>query len=159
LMVAAGNPLGITTLPDLARAKVRFVNCQRGTGTRVVLEELLAAARIAPERIAGFEQAERSHQAAAEAVASGAADAAFGIEPVARARGLEFIGLAQEQYFLVTLATTLQHPQVATLLQALRNPAWRAELDAIAGHAAERCGEVLSLRRVLPWWTYRRPKA
>jgi putative molybdopterin biosynthesis protein len=158
LMVAAGNPLGLATLADLARPGVRFVNCQRGTGTRVVLEELLSTARIAPERIAGFEQAERSHQAAAEAVASGAADAAFGIEPVARDRGLEFIGLAQERYFLVTLASTLQQPQVATLLRALRDDAWRAELDAIPGHAAERCGEVLSLRRVLPWWSYRKPK-
>ncbi len=159
LMVATGNPLGVTGLHDLARGDVRFVNCERGTGTRVVLEELLWAARIAPERIAGFAQAERSHEAAAEAVASGRADAAFGIEPVARARGLAFIGLAEEQYFLVTLAASLQLPPVRALLDALRDPAWRAELNDIPGHAAEACGEVLSLRRVLPWWHYRKSKA
>jgi len=159
LMVAPGNPLHITTLQDLARSDVRFVNCQRGTGTRVVLEELLRAARLAPARIGGFDHAERSHEAAAEAVAAGRADAAFGIEPVAQARGLQFIGLAEEQYFLVTLADNLQLPPVRALLDALRDPAWRAELDAIPGHAADRCGEVLSLRRVLPWWRYLKAKA
>ena len=158
LIVAAGNPLAIGAVHELARAGLRFSNGPRGSGTRVVLEELLAAARIAPSRIEGFEQGERSHQAAAEAVASGNADAAFGTLPAAQAKGLDFVPLVHEQYFLVTLAAHLEHPHVLSLLEALQSPAWRAALDAIPGHAAERCGEVLSLRQVLPWWNYRKPK-
>ena len=158
LIVAAGNPLAIGALHDLARPGLRFVNGPRGSGTRVVLEELLASARIAARDIDGFERIERSHQAAAEAVASGSADAAFGIETAARAKGLHFVGLAEECYFLVTLAAHLDHPHVLALLAALQTPQWRAALEGIPGHRAERCGEVLSLRKVLPWWNYRKPK-
>ncbi len=158
LIVAAGNPLQIASLRDLGRAGVRFANGPRGSGTRVVLDELLAAARIAPASIDGFDRFERSHQAAAEAVASGAADAAFGTLPAAQAKGLHFVALAEEQYFLVTLAAQLQHPHLLALLEALRSPGWRDALDAIPGHAAQRCGEVLALRQVLPWWNYRKPK-
>lgn len=159
LIVARGNPLGIHTLAALARPEVRFVNRQRGTGTRVVLEELLAAADVSSAAIRGFERTEPSHQAVAESVASGSADAAFGIEAAARARELDFIALAQEQYFLVTLAPSLEHPHVAALLQVLASDAWAAALRRIPGYAPERSGQVLSLREVLPWWSYRKPKA
>ena len=159
LIVAAGNPLAVTSLNDLQRSGLRFVNRQRGTGTRVVLDELLARARVSPAQIDGFERPERSPQAAAEAVASGRADATFGTAATAQALGLTFVALTEERYMLATLAAHLKHPHVAGLLAAMQTPQWRAELDAIAGHAAEHCGEVLSLRRVLPWWNYRKAKA
>jgi putative molybdopterin biosynthesis protein len=158
LMVAAGNPLGLQSLADLCRPGLRFANRSRGSGTRVVLEELLAQQKVPAERIGGFESAEPSHRAAAEAVASGGADASFGIEAAAMARGLDFVPLAREQYFLVTLQHALDQPQVQTLLSLLRSEAWRAQLNALPGYAAEGSGEVLSLRRVLPWWSYRKPK-
>ena len=158
LITAAGNPLQLASVHDLVRPGLRFASGPRGSGTRVVIEELLAAAQIAPAEIAGFEGGERSHQAAAEAVASGQADAAFGTLPTAQAKGLHFLPLAEERYFLVTLAAHLKHPHVMCLLDALRSDGWRDTLDAIPGHAAERCGEVLALNRVLPWWNYRKPK-
>jgi putative molybdopterin biosynthesis protein len=159
LIVAPGNPLGLASLGDLQRPGLRFVNRQRGTGTRVVLEQLLSTARIASDALPGFERTEPSHQAAAEAVASGSADAAFGIEAAARSRGLDFLPLAQEQYFLVTTAAGLAHPHVAALREALATPGWHQTLHAIPGYAAQRSGEVLSLRQALPWWRYRKPKA
>ncbi len=159
LMVAPGNPLHLATLADLQRPGVRFANRARGTGTRVVFDELLARSRLLPASIAGYEQAEPSHRSAAEAVASGIADAALGIEPAARSRGLDFVPLALEHYFLVTLQHALDQPPVQALLALLRSEAWRAQLEGLPGYSAERSGEVLSLRRVLPWWTYKTPKA
>ena len=158
LIVAAGNPLNLHSLADLTRSGVRFANRSRGTGTRVVLEDLLAGQRIDAAAIDGYERTEPSHQSAAEAVASGSADAAFGIEAAARTRGLDFVALVQEQYFLVALQATLQHPHVKTLLALLKSDAWLAQLRGIPGYAAQRSGEVLSLRAVLPWWAYRKPK-
>ena len=158
LILAPGNPLRIEALQDLRREGLRFVNRRLGTGTRVVLEELLHAGRIAPMSIQGFDATEPSHQAVAEAVASGRADAAFGIEAAALDRGLHFVPLAQENYFLVTLASSLTLPPVITLIELLRSAPWRQEVDSIAGYASQRSGEVLSLRKVLPWWRYQKPK-
>ena len=158
LIVAAGNPLALNGLADLRQTGLRFAHRAPGTGTRVVLEELLAAQQIELTALGGLERTEPSHRAVAEAVASGSADAAFGIEAAARARGLGFVALAREQYFLVTLQPSLAHPQVVALLDLLRSAAWQAELNNLPGYAAERSGELLSLRRALPWWTYRKPK-
>jgi putative molybdopterin biosynthesis protein len=158
LMVAPGNPLAIDSLRGLARHGVRFVNRQLGTGTRVVLNELMNAHKVLAADIDGFERTEPSHQAVAEAVASGRADAAFGIEAAARAKGLTFVPLAKESYFLVTLQSSLAHPHVATLLALLGTPAWVQTIEGIPGYSAQHSGEVLSLRKVLPWWNYRKPK-
>ena len=159
LFVASGNPLAIRTLSDLTRPGLHFVNRQRGTGTRVVLDQLLAEARIRSEDIADFERFEPSHRAAAEAVASGRADVAFGIEAAAHAKGLGFVALRQERYFLVTLASHLNHPHLKTLLAALATREWQDTLQGIAGYAASQSGELLSLRKVFPWWSYRTPKS
>ncbi|MDQ6680442.1 MAG: helix-turn-helix transcriptional regulator, partial [Pseudomonadota bacterium] len=159
LIVANGNPLRITSLADLARPGVRFVNRQRGTGTRVVLEELLTRAGIHADAIDGYDRTEPSHRAVAESVASGSVDAAFGIEAVARDRGLDFIELAQENYFLATLAESLEHRNVRALREALQSPEWQAALRTLPGYEPRRSGEVLSLKEVLPWWQYRKPKA
>jgi len=158
LMVAPGNPLGLRQLADLQRPGLRFAARDDGTGTRVVLDELLAAQHIDPARIQALTRTEPSHRAAAEAVACGSADASFGIEAAARARGLDFLPLAHEQYFLVALRAALDHPHVRILLGLLRSPAWQQQLNALPGYSADRSGEVLSLNRVLPWWRYRKPK-
>jgi len=158
LIVAAGNPLGLRQLADLQRPGLRFAAREARTGTRVVLDELLTAQHIDPATIPALRRTEPSHRAAAEAVASGGADLSFGIEAAARARGLGFVPLASEQYFLVLMRDTLEHPQVRTLLELLRGADWQHQLNALPGYAAERSGEVLSLNRVLPWWHYRKPK-
>ena len=159
LIVAAGNPLGIRSLADLARPGLRFVNRARGTGTRVVFDELLAASGVLSHDVAGYDRTEPSHRAVAQSVSSGSADAAFGIEAAARAKGLDFIELAQERYFLATLQEHLDEPLIATLRRVLGSPGWQAALSELAGYLPFRSGEVLSLTEVLPWWHYREPKA
>jgi putative molybdopterin biosynthesis protein len=156
LIVAATNPLGIRTVADLARPGLRFVNRSRGTGTRVVLDELLAAAQTSATAIDGYDRVEPSHRAVAQAVASGSADAAFGIEAVARDRGLDFIPLAKERYFLATLAEHLERAPVAALRTALSASEWQTTLAALPGYVPMKSGEILSLTATLPWW--RTPK-
>jgi putative molybdopterin biosynthesis protein len=152
LIVAAGNPLGLASLADVARRKARFVNRALGSGTRVLLDELLAQDAMCAADIAGDGHAEPSHEAVAQAVASGAADAGLGIEAAARSRGLAFVPLVQEDYYLVCLKSALDQPAVAALREVLRTPAWQQALAALPGYAPSRCGEVLSLRAQLPWW-------
>jgi putative molybdopterin biosynthesis protein len=159
LMVARGNPLGIHQLADLARHGLRFVNRQSGSGTRLLTDHLLQTQGIDSKRIAGYADAtEDSHIAVAAAIASGSADAGIGIEAAARAYGLDFIALTQEDYFLVCLRDALDEPPVGKLREVLGGDAWGKTLRGLAGYAQERSGEVLSLTRVLPWWRFRGPK-
>jgi putative molybdopterin biosynthesis protein len=158
LMVAKGNPLGLSSLQDLATRHARFANRALGTGTRVVLDELLTQAGLAATDIHGYDQTEPSHAAVAHAVAAGQADAGLGIAAAAHRAGLDFVPLAQERYHLVCLKSALTQPGIQALLQLLQTPAWQAEVASIPGHVAMQSGEVLSMRQVLPWWDYRQKK-
>lgn len=155
LMVAPGNPRRIATLEDMARPGLRWVGRAEGTGTRILLDELLAEAGVdAPP--AGL--TEPSHVAAAQAVASGAADAAFGLEAAARQAGLDFVPLVRERYFLLTLKSLLDSSAaLQRLVRLLGSTAWAQTLAGLPGYAATEPGAVLALTRVLPWWSYRTP--
>jgi putative molybdopterin biosynthesis protein len=160
LMVAPGNPLGLRSLADVAALHARFVSRQAGSGTRLLTDHLIAQQRL-PE--AAFVSAtagpEDSHNAVAAAVASGAADAGVGVQAAAAAFGLDFVPLITEDYFLVCLKDTLEHPGVVKLRIVLASPAWRSALVALPGYEAVGvAGQVLSLTQALPWWHYRSPK-
>lgn len=159
LIVARGNPLGLRSMADVIRTRARFMNRALGTGTRVLLDELLAQAAIDPAALVGYADTEPSHAAVAQAVASGAADAGLGIEAAARSRGLDFVPLLKEHYYLVCLKAALDQPPVQSLLAVLRDETWRSRLAALPGYEPYRCGEVLSLRAQLPWWDFARRKS
>lgn len=152
LMVAPGNPLGLHSLADVVRAQARFVNRARGTGTRVVLDELLAQALLDSAALAGYDKAEPSHSAVAHAVASGTADVGLGIEAAAVAQGLDFVPLVQEVYHLVCLKSALEDPAIQALMALLQSERWSGMLASLPGYAPLQSGLVQSLRRVLPWW-------
>jgi putative molybdopterin biosynthesis protein len=159
LMVAKGNPLGLHSLSDLAAQGARFVNRALGTGTRVVIDELLKQQGIPVSRIKGYRHTEPSHAAVALAVAAGQADAGLGIEAAARARGLDFVPLVEEDYHLVCLKSALEEPAVQALCTVLQSTAWQAQLQQLPGYQpAPQGGQVLAMSRLLPWWSYRKPK-
>ena len=158
LMVARGNPLALHSLNDLAQRGARFANRALGTGTRVVLDELLAQGGLIASDITGYVHTEPSHAAVAHAVAAGQADAGLGIAAAAQRAGLDFVPLADERYHLVCLKSALEQPGIVALLKLLKTPAWQAHIATIPGHAALNSGEILSMRTVLPWWDYRRRK-
>lgn len=162
LMVAPGNPLDLHGLTDLKRNKdgtkdskqARFANRALGTGTRVVFDELLPKAGLTPADIHGYEHTEPSHAAVAHAVLSGQADAGLGIEAAAVQAGLSFVPLAKERYHLVCLKSALEQPGILALQTLLQTPHWQEAIAAIPGYNAQQSGEVLSMRKVLPWWDY-----
>jgi putative molybdopterin biosynthesis protein len=153
LMVAPGNPLRLHDMADVARLQARFVNRARGTGTRLLLDELMAQAGLDAIDIAGFDHVESSHAAVAHAVASGDADVGLGTEYAARSQGLGFVPLTEERYLLVCLKSALDTPGVQRLLALLRSPRWQARLNDIPGYASDHSGEVAAMKRLLPWWT------
>lgn len=159
LMVHPLNPFHLRGLPDLVGSEARFVNRQPGSGTRLLMDHLLAEQGLPPASIKGYDQPpEDSHVAVAAAIASGLGDVGPGIESAAQQFGLDFIPLIVEDYFLVCLKDTLEHPAVQRLRQALASPAWAHALAALPGYEPARSGEVLALTKALPWWSYRAPK-
>ena len=154
LMVAPGNPLGLQSLHDIKHSNARFVNRTLGSGTRVVLDELLAENGLQPSDIQGYQQTEPSHAAVAQAIVAGAADVGLGIELAARTRHLDFVPLLQENYHLVCLKSALADPAIAALLALLQSPHWQQQLAASAGYTPAHSGQILSLREVLPWWNF-----
>ena len=154
LIVAPGNPLGVVTLADLVRPGLRFVNRARGSGTRLLLDQLMEQASLNTSNLIGYHSAEASHAAVAQAIVAGAADAGLGIEAAAVSRGLGFVPLVQEDYLLVCLKTALEQSPVEALLRVLRSEAWGEALAALPGYEPLDCGKVLSLTQVLPWWDF-----
>ena len=156
LIVAPGNPLGLHSLHDVARTGARFVNRPMGSGTRVLLDDLLAGAGLSAAALSGYADTEPSHAAVAQAVAAAQADAGLGIELAARSRGLDFVPLAHEDYHLVCLKSALEQPAIQALRATLHSAAWQERMAALAGYTCTRCGDILSLRERLPWWTFRK---
>jgi molybdate transport repressor ModE-like protein len=141
LMVARGNPRKIYDVRDLTRLGVRFINRLPGSGTRLLLDLMLQSAHIDPAQVNGYEQGEYTHAAVAAYVASGMADAGFGVETPARKFNLDFIPLHSERYFLLCQTATLDTPQVRSMLAALRSAEFAGAVNALPGYEALRAGE------------------
>jgi putative molybdopterin biosynthesis protein len=101
LIVAPGNPSAARGMEDVAERGLRYVNRQRGAGTRMFLDHLLTERGIEPDAIQGYQREEHTHLAVAAAVAAGRADCGLGVLAAARVFGLDFVPLAQEPYDLV----------------------------------------------------------
>jgi putative molybdopterin biosynthesis protein len=154
LIVPTGNPHGVVGLADVRDKKLRFSNRALGTGTRLLLDELLALGKIKPSQITGYRHTEPSHSAVAHAIAHGSADVGLGIAAAASAMGLDFVPLVQERYDLACLKTALQDPAVKALCRLLQSAAWREQLCGMEGYHYENSGQVVSLTQTLPWWQF-----
>lgn len=140
LMVALGNPLGVEGIDDLVRPGLRYVNRQRGAGTRVLLDHELARRGIAPEAIQGYAREEHTHLAVAAAVAAGRADCGMGVLAAARAFGLGFVPVTREPYDLVVDATALDDDLLAPLWELLGRARFREQVEALGGYATAEMG-------------------
>ncbi len=150
LMTPPGNPKKIYGVEDLARADVRFINRQPGSGTRFLVDLMLKGKGLVPSEVRGYEQYEYTHAAVAAFVASGMADVGMGVEPPARQFKLEFIPLQQESYFLLCRAATLGAPNLLQFLEVLRSPAFQREVNGLPGYATDRMGDVETVGEALP---------
>jgi molybdate-binding protein len=141
-VVARGNPKGIRSAADLARDDVRLVNREAGSGSRALLDALLANAGVPPSAVAGYQGTVRSHFEVACVVASGGADAGISLAAAAETYGLDFIPLAEVRFDFVIPRDHAEHPAVALLLEALQTRALRDELRALPGYDVDKMGAV-----------------
>jgi putative molybdopterin biosynthesis protein len=144
LIVAAGNPTKITGIEDVAGRGLRYVNRQRGAGTRVLLDHELAQHGVSPEAIQGYEREEHTHLAVAAAVAAGRADCGLGVLAAARAFDLGFVPVAKEPYDLVLLKESVEDELLAPLLELLSSTDFREAVKGLGGYDTAEMG-----RRIL----------
>ena len=123
IILAKGNPWRIKKIQDLARPEIRFINRQKGTGSRLYVEQLLQKTGLDSGRIHGLSEEEFTQIAVAYAVISGVADAGMGLQYIAQASGLDFIALSQETYFLAMNASMSKRHLTKDLIKKLRSKA------------------------------------
>jgi putative molybdopterin biosynthesis protein len=143
LIVPAGNPRSLSSLADLAQPGIQFVNRQRGSGTRVLLDYQLRQLGIPSSAIAGYDREHYTHLAVAADVASGSADVALGILAAARALDLDFVPLFSEQYQLVIPREHYESSVLGPLLEIIHDTQFQAEVDALGGYDVTEMGRVV----------------
>lgn len=143
IMVKKGNPLHISSVEDLK--KVRFVNRQRGAGTRMLLDFCLKERGIMPEEIRGYDREAATHMAVAALVAGESADAGLGIRSAALAMKLDFIEVGQEEYDFAVPEKYLELPYIRAFVQILKSEEFHKKLQELGGYTWERAGEIVTV--------------
>ncbi len=143
LIVQPGNPKHILSLDDLVREDVRYINRQRGAGTRVLLDYEIKKRGIKPEEIHGYQQEEFTHLNVAAAVASNRVDCGLGIAAAAHALELDFVPLFQERYDLVIPKEYSESELLAPLFSLLSDEEFRKSVSALPGYDITPMGSLI----------------
>ena len=138
------TPNILPALADLTRSDVSFINRRRGAGTRVLLDYKLAQLGVRGRQVRGYERQEYTHLAVAAAVRSGTADCGLGILAAARALGLDFVSLFNEQYDLVIPSEYYTSELFAPLLAVIRSEEFAATVEALGGYDTRGTGQVIA---------------
>lgn len=145
LMLPRGNPKRVTGLSDLGRADLRIINRRPGSETRIELDRLLRERGLIADRIAGYRTEEGTHLAVAASIATGIADAGFGIAAAAARFGLDFIPVQRERYLIACRADMLARPAMQLLIAAMTTPVFRQVIQNLPGYDASDAGRVLAV--------------
>jgi len=141
-LVQPGNPKNIRQVEDLLRPGVQFVNRQKGSGTRVLLDFALKAKGIDGTQISGYEREEYTHTQVAATVKSGAADAGLGVYSAAKALGLDFVPWREERYDLLIPLEYEDHPGVQAILSLIQTREFHERVSALGGYDLRDTGKV-----------------
>jgi putative molybdopterin biosynthesis protein len=143
LMLSPGNPKKIKRFTDITRGNVRFVNRNRGSGTRLWFDSELKKTGETPAAIRGYDNIVNTHTEAAVLIETGKADAALGLQAAAHQHGLEFLPLFEERYDLV-----LPHEQeksLSAVLNHIQALDFRRTLDSLTGYNTAHTGELVPI--------------
>lgn len=149
LMLRPGYEAKIKSLADIPRSGARFVNRQRGSGTRTLFDRLLKEENLRAVDIRGYQDEEFTHLAVAATIAGGGAEAGFGIRAAAVQFGLPFVPLERETYYLACREDRPDAEHISKLVAFLKSAEFRAVCAALPGYDTTHSGNdsLLSTRR------------
>ena len=142
LMVAKGNPKNISGIQDITKAGFRYINRQKGSGTRILCDYLLQKEGIDGDSIYGYHREEFTHTAVAALIAADSADAGMGIYSSAQIYNLDFIPICDEEYDLLIPDYAWDTPMVKQLLELIRSEQFRNRLEEMGGYLLDTPGRV-----------------
>lgn len=143
LIVQKGNPLGIKGIEDIMDKKLRYVNRQKGSGTRILYEFLTKNITKNQEILISHGREEYTHMAVASSIASGTADAGLGVYSAAKAYDLDFIPVCTEQYDFLVSKDIYNTFAAEKFLDILKSETFRQRLLQLGGYEFEGIGEVI----------------
>ena len=145
LMLQKGNPFGITSFVDIARDGIRYVNRQKGSGTRVLMDYLCDKYGVDRDRIYGYDREEMTHNSVAVQIAGDSADAGMGIFSTAKLYGLDFLPICVEEYDLLIPEAAWNTGMVRQLIRTLKSEEFKSRIEAMGGYTLERPGEIIDV--------------
>lgn len=145
IIVSKGNPLNIKSLKDIVTNERRFVNRQRGSGTRLFLDYNLKKVELDPKNMCGYEREEFTHIAVAALIAAGDADCGLGVYSAAKLMGLDFIALGNEEYDFAVPAEFLDTDMISEFIKVIKSNEFKSELDKLGGYDYSDIGEIIEL--------------
>jgi len=145
MMVAKGNPLNIQKFVDIAREGVRYVNRQKGSGTRILTDYLCKQENLDMDAIYGYDREELTHNSVAVQIVSGSADVGMGIYSAAKLYDLDFIPICIEEYDLIIPDHAWDTPQVRQMIAILKSEAFKEKILSLGGYTVENPGEIIDL--------------
>jgi len=140
LMFPAGNPKKIKDLSDLRKPDILFINRQKGSGTRVLLDMQLKRLGIPSHKIKGYNVEANNHLAVALAISQGKADTGLGIEAAARSFGLDFIPFFRECYDLAIPLQTYRSELLSPFLSILTSDEFKRIINKLDGYDTSKTG-------------------
>jgi putative molybdopterin biosynthesis protein len=141
LYVRKGNPLNIRGWEDLGRPDITMINRERGSGTRILLDQQLALLGINTASVQGYDREASSHLACAGFVAKGGAEAGCGCERSAEGvEGVEFIPLQMEWYDFVFRLSDKNTPAVRTISSYISSGEFKRDLEVLGGYELSQTG-------------------
>jgi putative molybdopterin biosynthesis protein len=145
LLLPPGNPKGIKSIRDLARPKLRIINRQPGSGTRIYLDQELARARLSDKKISGYDTVVSTHLEVGLKVLGGAADIGLATRTTAQLLGLDFISLTRERFDAVIPKERFFSHGIQVLLGTLGSREFRRQIEALGGYDASESGRIITL--------------
>ncbi len=142
LIVKRENPKNIKSIEDLTREDISFINRQRGSGTRILLDYLLKRKDISSDKINGYEREVFTHLEAGIAVKKGEVDCAIAIYPTAKLLGLDFIEIGEEEYHLLMDYEFFLSERFSLLKEIINSQEFRERAEKLGGYSLEETGVV-----------------
>ncbi|MDK2940963.1 MAG: molybdopterin molybdotransferase [Acetobacterium sp.] len=143
MIIPKGNPKNIQGIGDLIRTDLSFVNRQRGSGTRVLLDYLLKENKIDNSQVLGYTREMNTHMMVASAVKSGSCDVGIGVLSAANMMELDFIPIGDEDYDFVILKENLGDPRVQIFINVLKSQEFKEALMQLGGYEIIQPGEIV----------------